>query len=150
MACTEITQAIQWSSSGSGTEIHPVTAYFTKHFGFGGAYVAHKDSVHYAVGDVWAVNAPKPHLHGEGLKVFKNGGDSGEAMDADGSLTYEVDIFDDGTLAYLLKLHGKPVGGLAATKVNATCVKDDLLTAVSGGEVVAIGVARKPAVAVPT
>jgi hypothetical protein len=64
-------------------------------------------------------------------------------MVADASLTYDVTIFDDGTLTYQQKLNGKPIGGMPPIKVAATCVNNDLLTAISGGEVVALGVARK-------
>jgi hypothetical protein len=36
MACSEITQAIQWLQSATyPTKQHPVIAYFTKHFGYG-------------------------------------------------------------------------------------------------------------------
>ena len=68
MACLEITEAIQWLQSGGAEEQHPVTAYFTKHFGYGGQYTAHKDSVHYAVGDVGLNNQPSsPHGHAQVL-----------------------------------------------------------------------------------
>jgi hypothetical protein len=148
MACTEITQAIQWAASGTATDEHPVTAYFTKHFGYGGQFTATKDSVHYAVGSVGLVKTPTPHLAGT-LNVYKNG-TANEGMVADSSLTYAVMIFDDGTLTYQQRLHGNPIGGLPPTKVAATCVNNDLLTAISGGEVVALGVARKPAIPIPT
>jgi hypothetical protein len=52
-------------------------------------------------------------------------------------------------LSYLMNINGKPVGGLPATKVQAICVNDVLLTATTGSEVATIGVARKPSFTIP-
>src|SRR5712691_8658772 len=83
------------------------------------------------------------------VKSYTNGA-ADEGMNLNSSVTYDVEIFDDGMLSYLMKLNGQPVGGLPPTKVAATCVNNDLLTAISGGEVVTVGVARKPAEVIPT
>ena len=147
MACSEITQAIQWAQTSTANVQHPVTAYFTKHYGYAATYAAHKDSVHYAVGNVIFAQQPKPHLKGSLKCYVNNAPDEGTQLSS--SVTYDVEIFDDGTLSYLMKLNGNPVGGMPPTKVTATCVNNDLLTAVSGGEVVTIGVARKPEVTSP-
>lgn len=90
VACTEIAQAIQWSTSRRGNIEHPVTAYFTTHFGYGGQYTPAKESVHYAVGEVVAVNTPIPRLAGT-LKVYRNG-TADEGIVVDSSLTYGVTI----------------------------------------------------------
>jgi hypothetical protein len=148
MACSEITQAIQWSQTGTATKLHPVTAYFTKHYGYSATYSTHKDSVQYVVGDVAFVAQPKPHPVGKALKCYTNGSpDEGASLSP--SITYDIEIFDDGTLSYLMKINGNPVGGMPPTKVTATCVDNKLLTTVNGSEVVTVGVARKPEVQVP-
>ena len=49
-----------------------------------------------------------------------------------------------------MKINGNAVGGLPATKVQATCVNNVLLTATTGSEVVAVGVARRPTVFLST
>ena len=160
MPCTEFTAAIAWSQKSTGKFKFPVTAYFTKHFGpavgldpdakfvpVGSPDPTAKDAVHYASGDVVAVNKPTPHLMGT-LNVAKNTEKDGE-MVTDPSLTYDVEIFPDGTLSYLMKINKKPVGGLPATKVKATCVNNVLLTATTGSEVVVVGVARKPSMDKP-
>jgi hypothetical protein len=41
MACSKVTQAIQWIQSGSANEIHPVTAYLSKHLGYEVQFAAH-------------------------------------------------------------------------------------------------------------
>jgi hypothetical protein len=137
MPCAEITKAIAWSKQSTGKQKFPVKAYFAKHFGSGG--MASKDAVHYASGDVVAADTPTPHLKGT-LKAAKNTGQDGEMVSAP-DLTYDVEIYPDGTLSYLMKLKGKPVGGMPATKVQATCVNNVLLTAAQGSEVVTVGVA---------
>ena len=58
-------------------------------------------------------------------------------------LTYDVEIYPDGTVSYLMKLKGKAVGGFPPTQVQAACVEDLLLTGTSGPEVVSVGVARQ-------
>ena len=40
MACSEITQVVQWAQSSTATAQHPVTAYFTKHYGYSAKYTA--------------------------------------------------------------------------------------------------------------
>jgi hypothetical protein len=148
MPCAEITKAIAWSKKTTAGEVFPVKAYFTKHFGGGATSVtAAKDAVHYASGYVTAADKPTPHLFGT-LKAAKNTEQDGE-MAEPSDLTYDVEIYPDGPLSYLMKLKGKPVGGLPATKVQPTCVNDVLLTATTGSEVVTVGVALKPSVSNP-
>lgn len=149
MPCTEFVNAIDWSKQTTGQEFFPVVAYFTKHFGTAGpaAIPGIKDAVHYGSGEVQAVDTPKPHLKGT-LKAAKNSEQDGEMVETS-TLTYDVEIFPDGTLSYLMKLNGQPVGGMPPTKVQATCVNNVLLTATTGSEVVAVGVARKPSVLIP-
>lgn len=147
MPCAEFTNAIAWNQKTTPKEEFPVIAYFTKHFGFGGASTASKDAVHYASGKVFAVDQPTPHLKGT-LKASRNSDTFGQ-MDLTSDLTYDIEIFPDGMLSYLMKLKGKPVGGMPPTKVQATCVQDVLLTATTGSEVVTVGVALKPAVPIP-
>src|ERR1700752_576947 len=60
--------------------------------------------------------------------------------------SYDVEIFPDGTLSYLMKINEMPVGGMPPTKMQATCVKDVLLTATRESEVVTVGVARQPSI----
>jgi hypothetical protein len=150
MACTEFVNAIDWSKKSTGKEHFPVFAYFTKHYGAGGtaSSTAQKDAVHYASGEVLAYDTPKPHLKGT-LKGAKNTEQDG-VMISDSKLTYDIEIFPDGALSYLMKLNGAPVGGMPPTKVQATCVNNVLLTATSGSELVAVGVARKPSYGIPT
>jgi hypothetical protein len=143
MPCAEFTNAIAWNKKSTPQQDFPVVAYFTKHFGSGGV-PASKDAVHYASGRVAAVDKPTPHLAGS-LKAAKNIDSFGQ-MDSTSDLTYDVEIFPDGILTYLMKINNKPVGGMSATKVQATCVQDVLLTATTGSEVVTVGVALKPAV----
>ena len=148
MSCAEFTNAIAWNKKSTGEEAFPVKAYFTKHFGGGATSItAAKDAVHYASGDVFAVDTPTPYLKGT-LKVAKNSEQDGEMLETS-DLTYDVEIFPDGMLSYLMKIKGTPVGGMAATKVRATCVNDVLLTA-TGSEVVTIGVARKQSILIIT
>ena len=150
MPCTEFVNAIDWSKKTTSNELFPVIAYFTKHFGYGGTTTSttqHRDAVHYASGEVLAYNTPTPHLKGT-LKGATNTEDPG-VMKAAPSLTYDVEIFPDGTLSYLQKLNGKAIGGMPPTKVQATCVNNVLLTANTGSEVVAVGVARKPSIGIP-
>jgi len=149
MPCTEFVNAINWKKSGGASELHPVVAYFTKHYGYSDSPTppAHRDAVHYASGEVAAVDSPKPHLKGT-LKAAKNSEADG-VMSSDPALTYDVEIYPDGALSYLMKLNGQPVGGFPATKVQATCVNNVLLTATNGSEVIAVGVARKAAVPIP-
>ena len=116
MPCAEITKAIAWSKKTTGGEVFPVKAYFTKHFGGGATSVtAAKDAVHYASGFVTAADKPTPHLFGT-LKAAKNTEEDGEMAETS-ELTYDVEIYPDGPLSYLMKLKGKPIGGLPATKV---------------------------------
>jgi hypothetical protein len=148
MPCAEFTNAIAWNKKSTGKENFPVKAYFTKHFGGGATSVTSvKDAVHYASGNVVAVDTPTPHLKGT-LKAAKNTEEEGEMVETS-NLTYDVEIFPDGTLSYLMKIKGKPVGGLPATKVQATCVNNVLLTATTGSEVVTVGVARKSSIPIP-
>lgn len=148
MPCAEFTNAIAWNKQSTAKETFPVKAYFTKHFGGGATSVtAIKDAVQYASGDVWAVDTPTPHLKGT-LKAAKNTEQNGEMLETS-DLTYDVEIFPDGMLSYLMKLNGNPVGGMPATKVQATCVNGVLLTPTTGSEVVTVGVARKPSILIP-
>jgi hypothetical protein len=145
MPCAEFTNAIVWNKKSTQNEYFPVKAYFTKHFGSGAT--ATKDAVHYASGNVAAVDAPSSHLEGT-LTVAKNTEQDGEMVETS-DLTYDVEVFPDGTLSYLMKINGQPVGGMPATKVQATCVNNSLLTATTGSEVVTVGVARKPKQTLP-
>jgi hypothetical protein len=149
MPCTEFVNAIDWSKKTTSKELFPVIAYFTKHYGAGAtpASTQMKDAVHYASGEVLAYDTPKPHLKGT-LNAAKNTEEAG-VMKETPSLTYDVEIFPDGTLSYLMKLKGKAVGGMPPTKVQATCVNNVLLTATTGSEVIAVGVARKPSIGIP-
>ena len=65
-------------------------------------------------------------------------------MKSDAALTYDVEIYPDGKLTYLMKLNGQAVGGLPPTTVQATCVNNALLTATVDSAVVVVGVARRP------
>ena len=144
MPCTEITNAINWSKQSTGTKAFPVTAYFTKHFG---KVAAGKDSVHYASGEVVAVDTPKPHLKGT-LAVAANTDIAGQ-MVSKPKVTYDVEMDPDGAMSYLMKINTKPVPGMPATKVQATCVNNVLLTATTGSEVVSVGVDLQPFKAIP-
>jgi hypothetical protein len=95
-----------------------------------------KDLVHYASGSVIVVDKPTLHLKGTSLAVAKNT-DTYGVMVADPNLTYDIEVYPDGTLSYLEKLNN--IGGLP-TKVQATCVGNVLLTATTGSEVVTVGV----------
>ena len=147
MPCTEFVNAINWSLQNTKDEGFPVTAYFTKHvgFGFGALPDAAKlpDTVHYASGAVLANLSPKPHLKGT-LTVSKNGENPGE-MEFAAFITYDVEIYPDGELSYVMKVHGKPG---APHKVKATCVNNVLLTAKNGSEVITVGVLQEPKVRV--
>src|SRR5207248_488743 len=100
MACAEFTNAVNWSKQTTSQETFPVTAYFTMHFGGGlSVSTASKDAVHYASGNVVAVDTPTPHLKGT-LKAAKNTDQDGEMAESS-ELTYDVEIFLDGTLSYL-------------------------------------------------
>jgi hypothetical protein len=145
MACTEITDAIAWNNKTTANEHYQVDAYFTKHFGTTGVLdiPQNRDTVHFASGRVSAANKPTPHLKGT-LKVWKN--DENGKMVSSSQLTYDVEIYPDGTLSYLQKINGSPIGGAAPTKVQATCVNNVLLTATFKSEVVTVGVARLPVV----
>jgi len=102
MACSEFTQAIQWLQSGSGTKIHPVRVFFSKHYGYAAAYPAHRDSVTYAVGEVGLAQQPTPHLKGT-LPCYTNSA-QGDGMSSNPHVTYDIEIFDDGTLSYFMKM----------------------------------------------
>src|SRR5947209_2015864 len=129
MPCTEFVNAIDWSKKTTNTERFPVIAYFTRHYGSGTATAStqSKDAVHYASGEVFAADSPKPHLKGT-LKAATNSEQDG-AMTSNPALAYDVEIFPDGTLNYLMKINGKAVGGMPPSKVQATCVNNVLLTA---------------------
>jgi hypothetical protein len=149
MACDEFSKAIDWLNSGDGTHIHPVVVYFTKHFAFGESFPQHQDSVHYATGEVAAKASPKPHLSGVNLPVFTNSGKAGKMVQSS-ELTYDLEIFPDGNVSYLMKVNGKPVGGMPATQLSAACVDNRLLTGVSGDAVIGVGVAQEPEQIVPS
>lgn len=145
MSCAEFDAAISWSQQSTPTQEFPVIAYFSKHYGaVGGLKDTPKDTVLYASGKVAAVAKPTPHLKGT-LAVAKNTDLDGQ-MVSDPKLTIDLEIYPDGSLSYLVKINGMPVGGMPPTKVKATCVNDVLLTATSGSEVVTVGVALKPAI----
>lgn len=134
--CTEINNALDWAN-----QHHPVMAYFTKHFG--DPDVGDRDVVHYAAGPVSFANAATPYLKGN-LKVSRN--TDSELMAATPTVTYDVEIFPDGTIRYLMKIDDQPVGGIPVPKtLQATCVNGVLLTASKDREVVTVGVTRKPA-----
>jgi hypothetical protein len=148
MPCSEFTNAIAWNKKTTGNESFPVMAYFTKHFGGGaGSVTTAKDAVHYASGQVVAVDTPTPRLKGT-LPVAKNTEKAGEMVETS-DLTYDIEVSPDGTLSYLMKIKGQPAGGMPPTIVQATCVNNVLLTATTGSEVVTVGVARKPSVLTP-
>src|SRR5262245_8119199 len=107
MPCAEFTNAIAWNKKSTSKEEFPVKAYFTKHFGGGaGSVTSAKDAVHYASGNVVAVDTPTPHLKGT-LKVAKNSEKDGEMIEST-ALSYDVEVFPDGTLSYLMKINGNP------------------------------------------
>ena len=143
MPCTEFVNAIIWSQQSTKDEGFPVTAYFTKHVGFGfwtlPGSTKLPDTVHYASGAVLANPSPKPHLKGT-LQVSKNSADPGK-MEFAAFITYDVEIYPDGELSYVMKVHDKPG---APHKVKATCVNNVLLTATNGSEVVTVGVLHRP------
>jgi hypothetical protein len=143
--CNEIPQAIAWNKKEQTTpgKNFPVIAYMTKHFGHGALGQSHpKDAVHYAAGYVFAVDTPTPHLTGT-LWAHVNSTDF--IMAPKPTVTYVVKIFPDGTLSYLMKVNGKPVGGInVPTQVTATCVNNSLLTGTTGASVVTVGVAIQP------
>jgi hypothetical protein len=143
MPCTEFVNAIAWNKQSTTHDYYPFHAYFTRHLGLAPtSQPGFKDAVHYASGDVSAVDTPTPHLMGT-LNGAKNSDQPGQMVETS-SLTYDVEIFPDGTLSYLMKINGQSVGGVPPTVVQATCVNNVLLTATTGSEVVAVGVARKP------
>jgi hypothetical protein len=144
MLCTEFVSAIDWQKRSTYTEHFPVIAYFTRHFGTSSTEV--QDTVHYASGEVVANLTPTPHLKGT-LKVAKNTQQDG-VMSTDPTLTYDVEIYPDGMLNYLMKLDGKALAGSAPTKVQAACVNNVLLVAIYRSEAVSVGVARKPPCAI--
>ena len=92
MPCKEFTDAINWNKQTTQHELFPVTVYFTKHFGSGAtqASTQMRDAVHYASGDVDAVDAPTPHLKGT-LSVARNTNQPGQ-MVSNPALTYDVEI----------------------------------------------------------
>src|SRR5262245_695991 len=145
MPCTEVVNAINWSQQTTKDTFFPVFAYFTKHFGFGDAAAGptSPDNVHYASGNVDAVSSPKPHLRGT-LLVSKNSKTASGAMEDDPRLTYDVEIYPDGELSYLMRVDNKAAGAYPATQVQATCVNNVLLTGTHGSEVVTVGVALGP------
>src|ERR1051326_854402 len=120
MACSEFTQAIQWLQSGSGSEMHPVRVFFSKHYGYAAAYTAHRDSVTYAVGEVGLAQQPTPHLKGT-LPCYTNGA-LGDGMSFNSHVTVDIEIFDDGTLSYLMKYDGQVPFDVPPIAVMATCV----------------------------
>src|SRR4030095_17198421 len=116
MACTEITNAINWAKQNSSKKLFPVTAFFTKHTGVltdpnDPPPGPGRDHCWYAVGRV-ILNAAG-HLVGD-LQLYMNGGTSNtsEAIDKKPKMTVGVEIFPDGTVTYQHKLNFKPVGGV--------------------------------------
>jgi hypothetical protein len=154
MACTEITNAINWAKQTGGKKEFPVTAFFTKH---GGVLTdpnapppgPGRDYCWYAVGRV-SVNAAG-HLIGD-LQLYSNGGSTNitEPIEKKATSTVGVDIFPDGTVVtYQQKLSGQPVGGMPPTKVTTSCLGGVLLTGTNQNEVIAVGVRRDASVDVP-
>ena len=147
MPCAEFTSAINWSKQSTIAETFPVKAYFTKHYGYGDPQKKHRDTVHYASGEVFAAGTTKPYWLKGTLSVAKNTDTDGE-MASSSDLKYDVEIYPDGgvlgeaVITYLLKRDGQPVDGLSATNVAATCANGVLLTGTTGSEVVTVGVAR--------
>jgi hypothetical protein len=152
MPCDEFVKAISWSKQSkysAGSTVYPVEAYFTKHYGSApGAYTGLMDKVHYSSGTVVAVDTPTPHLKGT-LNVSVNTQDVPGGMHAVPAYAYDIEIFPDGAINYLLKYNGNPVGGMPPTKVQGTCVNGVLLTATETSDVVAVGVARRPSYTMP-
>jgi hypothetical protein len=154
MACNEIDLAFTWAKSASGTETHPVTAYFTKHEGvFSDTKAPVRDYCWYAAGAV-KLNA-SGHLAGD-LDLYINDGPGtkaqpgGESMQLPAKSTLGLEIFPDDTFSYQQKLHGDPVGGAPPVKINTTtCVGGVLLMATEKDAVVAVGVRRDPPLSVP-
>src|SRR5262249_26539854 len=146
MPCAEFTNAINWSKQSTSNEVFPVVAYFTKHYGYGDPQKKHRDTVHYASGEVFAAGTTKPYLKGT-LSVAKNTDTDGQMAESS-HLKYDVEIYPEGggfigpAISYLLKRDGLPVDGSSATMVPATCVNSVLLTATTSSEVVTVGVAR--------
>ncbi len=148
--CDEITQAIAWSQHPGSHDYGPVAAYFTLHNGLKSSEPINStaaDQVWYATGGVSAVSLPLPHLAGT-LDVSTNTGNPA-AITPNAKLKLKVELYPDGTLRYQRLLDNQPVGGMPMTTVSATCVDDDLLTAIDGGQVLTAGVARQPAKDVP-
>ncbi len=140
MPCQEFSDAINWikQSSDQGAIV-----YFTRHLGV--PIKGMKDIVHFASGPVLVKDTPTPHLKGT-LQVSKNTDVVGQ-MVSDAAQTYDVEIYPDGKVTYLLKVNGQPAGGNPAATLQATCFKNALLTgeheAMFGPEIVTVGVDRK-------
>ena len=148
MACSEIDKAIDWSKQTSSAEQYPVIAYFTKHFAPASDSTPFtKDAVHYASGEVVAVDGPMPHLKGT-LNASVNTTTAGQMVPSS-HLTYDVEIYPSGKVIYLQKSDSHPIAGLPPTQVQATCVAGHLLTATTGSEVIAVGVSRQASIPAP-
>jgi hypothetical protein len=146
MACNEIDQAFAWAKS-SGSESHPVIAYFTKHEGIlADPNNPKKDYCWYAVGQV-QLN-PAGHLAGD-LDLYLNSGvptktqPGGESMHLPANSTLGLELFPNGSFNYQQKINGKPLG--ANVKVSTTtCIGGVLLMGTEADAVVAVGVRRDP------
>jgi len=155
MACLEFQSAIDWIkqshtiNSAGDVENYPVMLYFTKHFG-NPAILDGPDHIHFASQFAVLVDTPTPHLRATDMPTLFNSDTISPGMVKSTTITYDVEVFPEGTISYLMKINGMPVGGMPPTKVSATCIDGRLLTFAGGGAVVTVGVARqKPVIAHP-
>src|SRR5262245_4378555 len=117
MPCAEVANAIAWSKQNTATKTFPVVAYFTKQFGYNEPVPGHIDAVFYASGEVAASDkTATAHLKGS-LMVAKNTEQAGEMRER-ADLAFDIEIFPDLTVTYLMRINGSPVGGLPPTKVQ--------------------------------
>jgi hypothetical protein len=155
MACTEFQAAIDWIrqshviNAAGDVENHPVMLYFTMHFG-NPAVLDGPDHIHFATQFAVLKDSPTPHLSASDMPTLFNSDTISPGMVKSTTITYDIEVFPEGTISYLMKLNGKPVGAMLPTKVSATCVDGRLLTFAGGGSVITVGVARqKPVISHP-
>ena len=155
MACLEFQSAIDWIrqshviNSAGDVETYPVMLYFTMHFGTP-AILDGPDHIHFASAFAHLIDSPTPHLSASDMPTLFNSDTISPGMVKSTTITYDVQVFPEGTISYLMKLKGMPVGAMPPTKVSATCIDGRLLTFAGGGSVITVGVARqKPVIAHP-